>query len=200
MSYGLIPESYVDLSAEEKKLKAQQFFDHIKIRYEEFDTQGLQYMETINLLLKSKASIEELKRTLLQPECKRVCNVDNRFVEFLTMLTIAEKAQLLNEKSFLEKLDSLDKAQVFWQSLHFYLRRIEFGWSRGEWEEIVPFIVEFDISSVCLAEVICRSGKYKRPRYVCSQIATALEEHGMMTDALKLLALADAYLEVETEG
>lgn len=186
-------ESFVNLSPQEKKEKAQQFFDCLQVRYAEFEVQGPHYIEAINSLLQSKASIEELKKILLQPDCKRVCNVDNRFVEFLTMVTIAEKAQLLEKKSFLKKVNSLDEAQVLWQRLHFYLRRIEFGWSREEWEEMLPFLLQYDISCVCLAEVIYRSGKYKRPGYVCAQIVSLFEGHGLMTDALKLSALSEAY-------
>lgn len=183
---------FSNLSDEQKIIENEKFFETLKQRYTEYDEKSNFFIEKVNVALESRVSTEDLKRIVLDPECKRLLNLNDDFLKLLRILPTVEKEFFVGEPSFLFNIDSLEELSELLTRIRFVFRRICFGDSEDEWYTKLDEILEDNvISSVFIVDTVYK--ELNRSKYICGRIAEYMNIRGMNVDSKKILALVEMY-------
>lgn len=174
-------QEYTDMSDKDKIKNNELFFEELKQRYEE--ASKIDVIGQLSHLLATKATLPQIKSFLLEDENKRIGNLDNRYVECLRLLKIAEIEEYLGIKNVFQQFAYVNELVDTIQYIRFYLRRIEFGWEYDEWKEISDFIKAHEISFVVLCKLCCEK-KVRRPSYIINKLSMLYDNIGMSRESM----------------
>lgn len=177
----------------EKIDENREFLNTIKPRYELFDQESERYISSINALLSQKAPIDELKKVMLDSDCRKVMNLSGEFITALSMLKISETEYAVGESPVIHACNSISELAYLDRIVSLYLYRMEFDWESETYRDIAQIIKSDNLSCIYLAEKI--AGKeYKRKNAVFEKLIATLSDTGCELVAMKLEALKSRYI------
>lgn len=193
LRYQPIPREYENYSDEEKLMKTEAYFEHIKGLYGEIKEYGNVYRDKINQLLQKKASMGQIAEVMLEKKFEEICYNHYDFCCNMVLCQIAIKEEAMGLPVVYHNINTMEEAVNFMQQIVFYLRRLELDWEEEEAEELVLMLKEGQISYLCIAELICQRTTVRK-LHTTTRVATLLNHCGMLKEAVMILIMVEQLL------